>query len=205
MNEDNQRISPKESCRLVFILFGFMILLGLTWILAPLTAIGSNINVHIAFTVHLLFNLFNTLQGFYVFVCFVLLSPEAREDWSNLLCRKYQPSSIQIKECTKPITLNKGTDRTKLGIATEQDFADNSLSIANNQATDRDQENDSPIETAEDSIDMLQSEENEEVDDLAELAEGLSQPRRKSRDNTSSNTSPIQLHRMGSTSSYTLL
>ena len=110
-----------------------------------------------------------------------------------------------MKEHTKPLTLDKGTDSTKIGIVTEQDFADTSLSIVNTQATNLDQENNSPIEAEEDSIDMLQSEENEEVDDLAELAEGLSRPRRKSRDNTSSNTSPIQLHRMGSTSSYTLL
>ena len=65
---------------------------GLTWIFGIFTFIpGSSV----AF--QYLFAIFNSLQGFFMFLFFCVLGKEARESWAKLICRgklkKYAPTS----------------------------------------------------------------------------------------------------------------
>ena len=61
-----------------------MTLLRLTW--GPVfTSVGVDTNCDAAFALQWMFVFFNSLQGFFVFIFFVVLSAEARNSWLNLL------------------------------------------------------------------------------------------------------------------------
>ena len=77
-------MSSKDACKLLALLAGFMFLLGLSWIILMFTIIGVDTNVHAAFAVQWLFVFFNSLQGFFLFVFFVILNQDARKLW--LVC-----------------------------------------------------------------------------------------------------------------------
>lgn len=79
-------IPPGESCKLVFSLSGVNVLLGLTWILSLLTLVGTSENVEAAFVVRFLFVFFNSFQGFFIFLFFVVLTADARTPWLQCFC-----------------------------------------------------------------------------------------------------------------------
>ena len=84
--ENKLDLPPKEACRLILSLSGIMSLLGLAWILSLFTAVGVNTNRNAAFALQWMFAFFNSLQGFFVFFFFVVLSADARNSWLALLC-----------------------------------------------------------------------------------------------------------------------
>lgn len=67
--------------RLLISIFGIMFLFGLTWLFGALTISDASL----AF--QFLFAIFNSLQGFFIFVFFCVLGKEARELWLQFLCR----------------------------------------------------------------------------------------------------------------------
>lgn len=67
--------------RLLISVFGIMFLFGLTWLFGALTISDASL----AF--QFLFAIFNSLQGFFIFVFFCVLGKEARELWIQFLCR----------------------------------------------------------------------------------------------------------------------
>ena len=67
--------------RLLISIFGIMFLFGLTWVFGALTI--SDASTAFQF----LFAIFNSLQGFFIFVFFCVLGKEARELWLQFLCR----------------------------------------------------------------------------------------------------------------------
>ena len=74
----------KSNIRLAISLFGIMILFGLTWILAAFTISDASLAFQI------LFAIFNSLQGFFIFVFFCVLSPDVRQLWlEKLTCGRY--------------------------------------------------------------------------------------------------------------------
>ena len=79
-------IPPGELCKLICSLTGVNVLLGLTWILSLFTLIGTGESVEAAFVVRFLFVFFNSFQGFFIFLFFVVLSADARTQWLQRLC-----------------------------------------------------------------------------------------------------------------------
>ena len=80
-----QRMSSKEAWKLLISLVGFMILLGLSWVILLFTVVGVDTNIYAAFAIQWLFVFFNSLQGFYIFFFFVVISPDMRNQWKTLL------------------------------------------------------------------------------------------------------------------------
>ena len=75
---------------MILSLSGIMTLLGLTWILSLFTFVGVDTNRDAAFALQWMFVFFNSLQGFFISVFFVVLSAEARNLWLTLLFPCYK-------------------------------------------------------------------------------------------------------------------
>ena len=80
-NKNKVPMSSKNACKLLALLAGFMFLLGLSWIILMFTIIGADTSIYGAFAVQWLFVFFNSLQGFFLFVFFVVLNRDARKLW----------------------------------------------------------------------------------------------------------------------------
>ena len=80
-----QRMSSKDAWKLLISLIGFMILLGLSWVILLFTVVGADTNIYAAFAIQWLFVFFNSLQGFFIFIFFVVISPDMRNEWKALL------------------------------------------------------------------------------------------------------------------------
>ena len=97
-------MTKTEAVKLLLSSVGIIFLFGLTWVFAVLTFISHN--AEFSFTLQFVFSFFNAFQGFYIFLFFVVLSSDAREEWRRLLCKcltkeesssKYEPPSISTK------------------------------------------------------------------------------------------------------------
>ena len=77
--KDKKKIENTK--RLLISTFGIMVLFGLTWAFGALTISDASL----AF--QFLFAIFNSLQGFFIFLFFCVLGKEARELWLQFLCR----------------------------------------------------------------------------------------------------------------------
>lgn len=69
--------------RLMFSIGGVMALFGLTWLFAILTISVSGLRE----TFQILFTVFNSFQGFFIFLFFCVLNKEARDSWRELFSR----------------------------------------------------------------------------------------------------------------------
>ena len=90
MKRSSEKMSSKTALRLIVSISGVMFLFGLTWLFAALTINinGSNV-VRIVFQI--LFTVFASLQGFFIFLFFVIFNREARESWKQILsCGRYK-------------------------------------------------------------------------------------------------------------------
>ena len=190
LNVNKLLISPKEACKTVAVLFGFMVLLGLTWILSLLTAVGTSSDVNAAFAFHLLFNIFNSTQGFYIFICFVVLSSDARQYWKNTICRCQRTKPMkQFTHSSK--TASSSKKQTKIN---DEVFTAELFTLDNSGSKDLTEEfNGGETESLNEYLD-----EAEDHDALSDMKETRPHhEKRKSRDGPI-----IQLRRMSSTSSY---
>ena len=78
----------KSNIRLAISLFGIMILFGLTWVLAAFTIREASLAFQILFAV------FNSLQGFFIFIFFCVLSSDVRWLWLKMVtCGRYGKTS----------------------------------------------------------------------------------------------------------------
>ena len=122
-------IPPKDACKLILFFSGIMSLLGLAWVLSLFTAVGADTNRNAAFTLQWMFVFFNSLQGFFVFLFFVVLSADARDSWltvMRLCCKstnehylKYTTkTSSTVKETTLSISDSRYASVTPLTSST---------------------------------------------------------------------------------------
>lgn len=87
MARKNESVNPKTVFRLTISLIGVMFLFGLTWLFGALTI--SVQGVRLAF--QLLFAIFASSQGFFIFVFFCVLNREVRDLWKEALsCGRYK-------------------------------------------------------------------------------------------------------------------
>ena len=73
-NASSQRQAGKVQARIAF---ACATLLGITWVLG-LLAIGE-----ITYTFQLLFTIFNSLQGFFIFVFYTLMNKDVSKEWKK--------------------------------------------------------------------------------------------------------------------------
>ena len=109
-NASSQRQAGKMQARITF---ACTTLLGLTWVLG-LLAIGE-----LTYTFQLLFTIFNSLQGFFIFVFYTLIDKPVQEEWKRLLTLS-RPVSCRngLKHGSKPTTsstLPKSKEYTNRG------------------------------------------------------------------------------------------
>ena len=78
-------MTKTEAVKLLLSSVGIICLFGLTWVFAVFTFTRHNAGV--SFSHQFLFTFFNAFQGFYIFLFFVVLSSDAREEWRGLLCK----------------------------------------------------------------------------------------------------------------------
>ena len=75
-----QKFKAKKFIRLMFSIGGVMALFGLTWLFATLTISVSGLRE----TFQILFTIFNSFQGFFIFLFFCVLNKEARDSWKEI-------------------------------------------------------------------------------------------------------------------------
>ena len=133
MERKNERMNTKTAVRLLISIIGVMFLFGLTWLFGALTVTGATL----AFQV--LFAIFNSLQGFFIFLFFCVCSKDARELWKETLtcksCRSNSSytsrrsrsgvSSIGLRKNNTAGTLSTGAAISTLGYATTTSEFDN--------------------------------------------------------------------------------
>ena len=89
-NASSQRQAGKMQARITF---ACTTLLGLTWVLG-LLAIGE-----LTYTFQLLFTIFNSLQGFFIFVFYTLMNKDVSKEWKKFF--KIGPQSDLSKRNSK--------------------------------------------------------------------------------------------------------
>ena len=135
-----QRMSSKDAWKLLISLIGFMILLGLSWVILLFTVVGADTNIYAAFAIQWLFVFFNSLQGFFIFIFFIVISPDMRNQWKTLLtapCLKNNRHShhYQTGHSSTTGTLmrsSKGTIREAVNRANEKEKSLEDTSVDDN-------------------------------------------------------------------------
>ena len=104
-----ETVSKKTIVRLIISISGVMFLFGLTWLFAILTVSVPGLRE----TFQILFVVFNSFQGVFVFLFICVLNKEALESWKELLsCGKYRskllhPSPVKFTAAAnKPKQIN---------------------------------------------------------------------------------------------------
>ena len=85
--------------RLMFSIGGVMSLFGLTWLFAILTISVPGLRE----IFQILFTIFNSFQGFFIFLFFCVLNKEARDSWRELFSRgeKREPRLLKGSSSSK--------------------------------------------------------------------------------------------------------
>ena len=111
------KLKTKKVVRLVFSICGVMALFGLSWLFAILT-----FSVHgLRETFQILFTIFNSFQGLFIFLFFCVLNKESRESWQKLLCdpckKSKRPTTLLTSSAKHPTTSTSGGGRgTEMGL-----------------------------------------------------------------------------------------
>ena len=107
-----QKMEYKKVIRLMFSIGGVMSLFGLTWLFAILTVSVPGLRE----TFQILFTIFNSFQGFFIFLFFCVLNKEALESWRELFsCVKksrFQKLNLISKFSLRKHTTTSGTEST---------------------------------------------------------------------------------------------
>ena len=109
-------MTTATAIRLLISITGVMFLFGLTWLFAALTVSSASLVFQI------LFALFNSLQGFFIFLFFCVFSSDARESWKQMLyCDRYKPGSLSHPKVTGDTAKQKAhvLNPTTLGHSTK--------------------------------------------------------------------------------------
>ena len=95
----DKSVDKKSIIRLLISIGGVMFLFGLTWLFAILTFQSPQ---GVRETFQILFTVFNSLQGFFIFLFICVISSDARDEWKRVFsCAKFraargkQTSSMQ--------------------------------------------------------------------------------------------------------------
>ena len=106
-----QSVSKNEVVRLIFSIGGVMFLFGLTWLFAILTFSVEGLRE----TFQILFTIFNSFQGLFIFVFLCLMSSDVREEWKRFFKIKAQTSRPMKQQFDKKSNPNYTTTTGTLG------------------------------------------------------------------------------------------
>ena len=104
----SDKANQRTVIRVMLTIMGLMALFGLTWIFAAFTVSAAST----AF--QFLFAIFNSLQGFFIFLFFCVFGKEGRKLWLKVLCCKKKTPGIFAKQIDKqqkpsgPSTISSG-------------------------------------------------------------------------------------------------
>ena len=104
----------KATLKTLISISGVMLLFGLTWLFGALT-IGS---ASPAF--QWMFVIFNTLQGFFLFVFFCIIGKDAREEWIHFLTRR-KHTTIKISTTASKADIQKSKPSTESSYMTSKE------------------------------------------------------------------------------------
>jgi G protein-coupled receptor 112 len=121
----NAKISTGESFKMILSFVGISMLFGGTWLFAILTFISFNDVIY--YIVQVLFTVFNTLQGFFIFCFFVLLSKDARDLWVDCLFGRFieKDGSSVAKSSTADTKSTNVTSKSNTGQKAKDNIYDN--------------------------------------------------------------------------------
>ena len=121
-----QPVDIKTIVRLMFSIGGVMFLFGLTWLFAILTISVSGLRD----TFQILFTIFNSLQGMFIFLFVCVISSDARDEWKRVLtCNMFQPLPIHGKHPVQsaPSKTTETLGMSKLGLSNNSTPDSNTL------------------------------------------------------------------------------
>ena len=108
-----ESVSNKTIIRLMISISGVMFLFGLTWLFAILTFSSPE---GLRETFQIIFTIFNSFQGFFIFLFFCVFNKEALESWKELLsCGKYKSKLLhpsKAKFSTSAVTKKAKQSKT---------------------------------------------------------------------------------------------
>ena len=151
-----EQMSKAKAIRLLISIMGVMFLFGLTWGLAALTISEASLVFQILFAV------FNSLQGFFIFLFFCVLSKDARDFWRQVFscghCKpglSSHPSRPKVSSSADntlkqggPDTLRTTLGHSTLGASTAGEYhsseLDTSVSFANPIVVEKELPNTNP-------------------------------------------------------------
>ena len=129
-----EEVSGKTMIRLMISISGVMFLFGLTWLFAILTFSAPGLRE----TFQILFTIFNSFQGFFIFLFFCVFNKDALESWKSVLsCRKYSSKqlhpSLAISKAKKPNTGSTGlTSLSGTFPLTSKSYSDTAMLLKGN-------------------------------------------------------------------------
>ena len=97
-SRSKQRMGYAKVFRLMFSIGGVMSLFGLTWLFAILTVSVPGLRE----TFQILFTIFNSFQGFFIFVFFCVLNKEARNSWIEVFSRTKKQGESSLLKSSSP-------------------------------------------------------------------------------------------------------
>lgn len=94
--------------------FGLMCLFGLTWLFAVFTFSASGLRE----ASQVLFTLFNSLQGAFIFIFTCVLSSDAREGWKSVFTHRFKSDHVKLSHYSsyKPSSSSTGTSTLRSGL-----------------------------------------------------------------------------------------
>ena len=105
-----EQAGTKTVVRLIISVTGIMFLFGISWLFAALTITVEEIRT----PSQVLFTIFNSLQGFFVFLFFCVFSNEARESWKEFLSGgRYKSSSLHPSRTPGNMEMHRRSEDTR--------------------------------------------------------------------------------------------
>ncbi len=106
-----EKLDRKKVFRLIVGISGVTFLFGLTWLFGAFNITDAS------FAFQFIFALFNTLQGFFMFLCFCVLNNDAREAWKGVFAHgHYKPVGplLPLRKCNSTIPSTPTSPTTEL-------------------------------------------------------------------------------------------
>ena len=121
--QTDQSLGFRKVIKIITRLSGVMFLFGLTWIFAILSLISVP---GLKLTFLILFTVFDSFQGGFIFLFLCVLNQEARDSWKNVICK-----TAQLFQSSNPSLLHNNlmgsTQSTKLNYSGLQEYSVSSI------------------------------------------------------------------------------
>ena len=117
--QTDQKLGFRKVIEIIVRLSGVMFLFGLTWLIAIFAVVSVP---GLRETFQILFTVFNSFQGAFIFLFFCVLNQEARDSWKNVIHKKamlFQSSNLSHlneMDSTRSTKVNSGSQEHSLSL-----------------------------------------------------------------------------------------